>query len=200
MASVDPGKQPDVELLDQDSLDRIVAATKRPLCTDQKGFQRDLVACYKHWHLWSAFGPRAAKKGIARLAKLRRWAADGVRLLKEDDADHAHIQELWAAHGDGYPPLLPQVEKLGTLLEKANLNTVEHVGSPLELLTGVLLPQVFAYHFKKEAKISRDPGTHQAGGPYVRFAAQVCAEFGIQCSRETIVSARKRHGAKAVRN
>jgi hypothetical protein len=192
MVSVDPDKEPVPELFDQDSIDRIIAATKLPLCTDLKVFQRDLVECYKHWHLWSAFGPRAAKKGIARLAKLRRWAADGVRLLKEDDADHAHIQALWDAHGDGYPPLLPQLERFGALLERVNLDSVKHVGSPLELLTGVLLPQVFAYHFKRKARISRDHSTEQAGGPYVRFAEQVCTEFGIECSRETIVSALKR--------
>jgi hypothetical protein len=61
-------------------------------------------------------------------------------------------------------------------------------GSPLQWLTGALLPAVYSKHFRREAKISRSlDGT--LGGPYIRFARQVLAEAEIGCSDETIASA-----------
>jgi len=61
-------------------------------------------------------------------------------------------------------------------------------GSPVQWLTGALLPAVYLQHFCKEAGISRSPdGT--LGGPYIRFAHQVLDEMKIECSDETIASA-----------
>jgi hypothetical protein len=192
MDMADPSNEQ--ELFDRDSLARIVTATKLPLCSDHKALQSDLVQCYRSWVLLSYFGRRPAKKGIERLMKLKEWAAEGVGLLK----DHAHIDVLWAAHGQGCPPLLPQMKMLTALLEQMKLGRDEYDGSPLENLSGVLLPAVFKYHFKKEPKLSRDHDDGKAGGPYIRFAEQVCLQFGINCRPETIVSAMKRHRAKPV--
>ena len=60
--------------------------------------------------------------------------------------------------------------------------------SPLQWLTGELLPAIYSRHFGRQAGISRSPdGT--LGGPYIRFAHQVLAELKIECSDETIASA-----------
>jgi hypothetical protein len=176
-----------VELFDQRALNRIVAITGRPLRTGQEALQSDLVECYRAWVLLSYFGPRPARKHIIRLAKIMRWAADGEKLLRDD----ALIARL-------YPSLYPQIKLFVLLLENVSLEHVTHSGSPLQNLTGVLLPAVFKYHFKLPAKISRDPQTHEPGGPYIRFALEICTEFAIKCSAEAIVSAIKRHGAKSV--
>jgi hypothetical protein len=182
-------------LLDQDALDRIVFAPRLPLCTGQKSLQADLVACYRAWCLLSDFGRSAAKEGIKRLTRLLGWATEGARLLSADEDDQGHVRELWA--GGGYPPLLPQIKLLEDLLNRVNLGAVDYKGSPLENLVGVLLPNVFEHHFHRPPKLSRDQNTKKVGGPYIRFAKQVCSEFEIECSPETIASAMKRrHRAK----
>jgi hypothetical protein len=179
---------------DRDVLDRIVGATNLPLPADWdwEAFRSDLNACYACWCLLSDVGPKRAKKGIERLTRYIGWAAEGVRLAKEDDADLGHVAMLWAEHGGGFPPLLPQMERLVRVLEGVNLEHEEYEDSPLETLTGVLLPYVFRRQFKRPPRVSRDPGTGKPGGPYIRFTEQVCAAFGIKCSAETIASAMRR--------
>src|SRR5262245_46035763 len=193
MDATDPSKEPR-ELLDHHAIDRIVAATNTQLCSDREALWTDLIECYRAWCLLSDFGRSAAKKGIKRLTRLHGWAAEGVRLLKDDD--HGHARELWASHGGGYPALLPQIERLCELLEMVNLECAEYDGSPLENLLGVLLPDVFRRHFNRSARVSRNPDTGKLNGPYIRFAEQVCAEFDIRCERETVASAMRRHRAK----
>jgi hypothetical protein len=196
MDATDSNKDLAVEPFDQGVLFRIVTATGFPLHTDDKALQSDLKTYYRIWVLQSGFGPRAAKKGIKRLTELIGWTAEGARLLREDDNDRGYIQELWATHGSGYPPLLPQIEQLGALLGKVSLEHGELDGSPLENLTGVFLPETFRIHFNRPPGVSRNRDTGKLDGPYIRFAERVCIEFGIPCSRETIDSARKRHRAK----
>jgi hypothetical protein len=185
------------DLLDQDALDRIVVATGFPLCTDQESLEADLVQCYRRWCLLSDFGRSAAKKGIERLTRLVGWATEGAKLLSADEDDQGHVRELWASHGGAYPPLLPQIKLVEALLKQVSLDAVDYKGSPLENLTGVLLPNVFQHHFRRPPKLSRDQNTNELGGPYIRFAQQVCIECEIKCRPETIASAmRRRHRAK----
>jgi hypothetical protein len=186
----------DREILDQGALDRILAATRSPLCRSQKSLRAALIKCYRSWCLLSDFGPKAAKEGIKRLTRLLGWAAEGARLLSADEDDKGHVRELWAFYGSAYPPLLPQIKLLEDLLKQVKLDAVTLEGSPLENLIGVLLRYVFERHFCRPAKLSRDPSTNKPSGPYIRFAKQVCIEFGIECRPETIASAVKRHRAK----
>ena len=195
MAHTDCGDEFAEELFDQNTLDRIVAATGLPLCSDHKSLRADLVEGYRSWCLLSDFGRRSAKRGIERITRLLGWATEGTRLLSADEDDQGYVRELWANHGGSYPPLLPQIKRLGHLLEQVKLEAVDYSGSPLENLTGVLLPSVFEYHFGKTPKLSRDHSANTLGGPYVQFAKQVCVEFGIECSSETIASAMRRHRA-----
>jgi hypothetical protein len=156
------------DLLDQDALHRIVFATGFPLCTDKESLQADLVECYRSWCLLSDFSRSPAKKGIERLARLLGWSTEGARLLKGDEEDQGHVRELWASHGGAFPPLLPRIKRLEDLLKQVKLDAVDYKGSPLEILTGVLLPYVFQYHFRRPPKLSRDHNTNEPGGPYIR--------------------------------
>jgi hypothetical protein len=183
------------DLFDQNALDRIVAAPGLPLCTDHKSLHADLVECYRAWVLLTDFGRSPAKRGIEGIKRLREWATEGTKLLGSDENDQDYVRELWANHGGSYPPLLPQIKRLGDLLEQVKLEAVDYTGSSVENLTGVLLPYVFEYHFRKAPKLSRDANTNTPSGPYIRFARQVCIEFEIQCSPETIASAMRRHRA-----
>jgi hypothetical protein len=183
------------QLFDQNTVGRIVAATKLPLCSDHQLLRADLVEAYRCWCLLSDFGRGPAKRGIARIRELLEWVTEGARLLNADEDDQGYVRELWANQGGSYPPLLPQIKRLRDLLEQVKLEAVDYTGSALENLIGVLLPSVFKYHFGTEPKFSRDAGTHTVMGPYIRFAPQVCTEFEIECRPETIASAMRRHRA-----
>jgi hypothetical protein len=124
-----------------------------------------------------------------------------VELLKADDADLRIIRMAWPITPECPAHLLPQMNFLvetidrmtgvrgrpGDLAERTKAE-LGMSGSPVQWLTGALLPDVYLQHFGKEAGISRSPDGI-LGGPYVRFAHQVLVEMKIECSDETIASA-----------
>jgi hypothetical protein len=184
------------ELLDDAALDRIIAAPTKQLCSNREALRLDLVECLRDYILLEKFGRAGpANRGIDRLKRCRSYASKLVKLLKDDVADDAHIRELWSAHGGSYPDLLPQHELLLELLDKVSLERAQYDGSPLENLTGGLLPLVFRCHFGRPGVSRSLGGSGEPDGPYIRFAEQFCIEFGIKCKPETIVSAMKRLGA-----
>jgi hypothetical protein len=108
---------------------------------------------------------------------------------------------VWSINPECPAHVLPQmitlVEKIdkmtgmqgkpGDIAERTN-KRLGTSGSPLQWLTNTLLPGVYSKHFGREAGVSRNlDGT--LGGPYIRFAHQVLAEAGIECSDETIAGA-----------
>jgi hypothetical protein len=188
-----------MSILDDPALSRVIDAAGIPFCSDRDTFGNDLTACLSSYYLLcDRASPGKVNKGIERLSKLRRATLQLAELLEEDDTDHGHIHELWSAHGRNFPDLLPQLKLLSELLAKVSTSRLPRVaGSPLEILTGVLLPEVFRMYFrnrKGEVGTSRNTidGAHVPSGPYVRFASQVLTEFEIPCRPETIVSAMKR--------
>jgi hypothetical protein len=171
-----------VELFDDVALDRIIAAvssakTSRPLKIDRELFRRALYACVRDYCRRDSFGPKAMNKRLKRFTTLRAKAMEMAALLREDeDEDLDHIGEAWRVKGDGYPPLRPQIRRLIEILdeEKKNLRKTEWrgLGSPVEQLIGLDLPQVFESCFELPAKYG-DPS------PYVRFVEQFCIEAEI---------------------
>jgi hypothetical protein len=201
-------------ILDDQAIDRIIDAAGITLCSDWNALEHDITACWIEYYILSQFASAGlARKRIERLNQLRGVTSQLIRLLEEDDGDWELIRQLWApltAHG---PHLLPQIKLLGELIEKVTLprspkdavqatkSRFHATGSALEHLTGTLLPNIFVKHFARDkAGSSRNAeGNRAPGGPYIRFASQILAEFGIEGTPETIVSALKRmkkNGAK----
>ena len=170
------------------SIERIVTATGLPPRVDPKALQELLAECYRHWVLMNYFGHRAATKHVERLTKIRKWAAQGEGLLRDDPL--VTIID---------PSMLPHVKLFDWKLGNLNLNFEKLPGSPLSLLTGVYLPAVFKECFKRKPASSRNADTGKVGGPYIRFAVQVCVEFGFTCPAETIAGALRQHRAKSLK-
>jgi hypothetical protein len=61
----------------------------------------------------------------------------------------------------------------------------------VRLLFGAWLPPVFERHWGRRAGVVCSLASGAAGGPYVRFAAAVAAEFGLAVSAETVAAALK---------
>jgi hypothetical protein len=190
-------------LLDDPAVDRIIASVGRKLAMpDRDKLRADLLNCYSKYSIASGPGQSGfVKRQSDRLNSIRTHASKLVELLKADDADLRIIRSVWPITPERPAHLLPQliflVETIdrmtgmqgrpGDLAERAKAK-LGMSGSPVQWLTGALLPAVYLQHFCKEAGISRSPdGT--LGGPYIRFAHQVLVELKIECSDETIASA-----------
>ena len=165
---------------------------------DRDELRVDILICYRMYGILSGVGSASfAKRQIERLNSIRKHANTLVELLKADDADMG-ITQAWRPI-----ELLPQlsllVKSIDAIKERQEKPRVivervkKRLGtsySAMQWLTGVLLPLVFSKHFRRPAKISRDPNARGAlGGPYIRFARQVIVELGLECSDETIASA-----------
>jgi hypothetical protein len=192
--------------LDDPTLDRIIAAVGETLAIpDRDMLRQDLLLCYGRYSPASDLGQSGfVQRQSDRLNSIRKHASRLVELLKADDADHGIVRMVWPIIPEHPAHLLPQMiflvetidamtgmqGKPGDLAERTKVK-LGMSGSPLQWLTGTLLPAVYWKHFRKEAKISRSPdGT--LGGPYIRFVRRVLAEAKIGCSDETIASALRR--------
>ena len=137
-----------------------------------------------------------------RLNSIRKHAKKLVELLKADDADLGIIRSVWPITPERPAHLLPQMIFLVEMIDAmtgmqgrpgdiAKRTKAKHgmSGSPLQWLTGTLLPVVYSKHFGRKAGRSRNPADDVLGGPYMRFARRVLAELKIECSDETIAKA-----------
>jgi hypothetical protein len=190
-------------LLDDPALTRIIAAVRKPLAMpDRDMLRHDLLICCGQYSIASGPGQSGfVKRQRDRLNSIRKHGSKLVELLKADDADLGIIRGVWPINPERPAHLLPQmiflVETIDAMtgMEGRPGDIAERTkakqgmsGSPLQWLTGELLPAVYSKHFGRVAGKSRNPdGT--LGGPYIRFARQVLAELKIVCSDETIASA-----------
>jgi hypothetical protein len=191
-------------LLDDPAVDRIIAAVGETLATpDRDTLRHDLLICYGRYSIASGPGQSGfVKRQSNRLNSIQKHASWLVGLLKADDADHEIVRMIWPITPERPAHLLPQllflVETIdrmtgmqgrpGDLAERTKAK-LGMSSSPVQWLTGALLPAVYSKHFQSEAKASRSNVDGTLGGPYIRFARQVLDEMKIECSDETIASA-----------
>jgi hypothetical protein len=190
--------------LDDPTLDRIIAEVGETITKpDRDVLRHDLLTCYGQYSIASGPGrPGFVKSQRDRLNSIRKHAKKLVELLKADDTDLGIIRDVWSINPERPAHVLPQmiflVERIDAMTgmkgrpsdiaertkEKQGMS-----GSPLQWLTGTLLPAVYSKHFDRKAGRSRNPADNVLGGPYMRFARRVLAEMKIECSDETIAKA-----------
>jgi hypothetical protein len=135
-----------------------------------------------------------AKARWGRLKAIHKHATELARLLAADEDNEGEFTEHWR-------PLWPQdmpaasklVSKMRELVEESGwlegspqniaAETRAHYGasdiSAREQLVGARLPEVYEHFFRERATATKE-------GSYLDFALQVCEEFDIRCSRETV--------------
>jgi hypothetical protein len=174
--------------LDDQALDRIIAAAGGKSVPDRAALCSDLVAAVTEHHIRSNFGsPKIAKERIERLKMIRTRAKQLALLLKADDDDWGLVRRLWPAE-DGSPLartkfLVEQIDQIDLLqgLPRDAIRRTEHrfgiTGSPFAWLVGGRLTELLKKHFGIEATFHRNDGV--PAGAFIGFAEQVLVEFQI---------------------
>jgi hypothetical protein len=165
---------------------------------DQKpsDMRRELLRAISEYNLLRNVNPEA-KARWRRLKAIHEHATALSAQLAEDEENEGEFTEHWR-------PLWPQdmpaasklVKKIRELVEESGwleispqniaAETRAHYGasdvSALDQLVGAKLPAIYEEFFRERATTTKE-------GSYLDFAMQVLKEFGIRCSRETVIKA-----------
>jgi hypothetical protein len=162
------------------------------------------------WSKWLLFTSLDSDKGARARKKLFQEIVDSAVPFKErllGDRSDQYFQDrlldpgaMYAAISifvdirafDAFVTELDRVIGAAKELEQNNRGGwVRLERPPKEWLTAEILPRVFKRNFDRYAKVSRDPKSGKVGGPFIRFAVAVMAEWGIPICEDVVARALK---------
>ena len=174
--------------LSKAAIEDIIEATgKPPDSEDQLARDLDVVdtlfAFYENMH---SSKPADRKKQINRIATaLKKWESVVNKqpdYIKETIGKSLNFKEALAALSR---PESKVDFRIGDFVFEIKVPLLRRrEPTPIETLTGLLLPLVFETRFGLPAKWSRQAG--QPHGPVIDFIEATAGKLGVNCSRETI--------------